>query len=911
MKILGITGGSGSGKTTLLRVVEQLGGLGLDCDAIYHCLLETDDALVAAIGARFPGTVRDGRVDRPALAAVVFADPAELAALDALTHEAVAREVRRRLWQSEAPFAAIDAIGLFESGLASLCDETVCVLAPEETRIERLIRRDGISRERALARIRAQKSDEALRAQCGHALWADAPTPEAFQQQCEQFLKGVLMMEETKKFAKEREALLSSPKNGYDRISEADLAAMESYCKEYMKFISDCKMEREAVKWTIEAAEKAGFRELKPGMQLKPGDRVYGNNHNKSVIFAVVGSESLNEGTHICAAHIDSPRLDLKPNPLYEDAGMAYFKTHYYGGIKKYQWTTTPLAIHGVVAKKDGTVVTVTVGEEPGDPIFCVTDLLVHLSADQMRKTLAEGVTGENLRILLGSRPLKDDEGADRVKFAILMLLNEKYGLTEEDFLSAELTMVPAGPAREVGFDRSLIAAYGHDDRVCAYAAFKPLLDLGTPVKTAVCVLADKEEIGSVGISGMQSQYFEMFMEDLCEATGASKRRCFEHSFCLSADVSNAFDPLYAETCDPTNNTKINYGTGIFKYTGARGKSGSSDAAAEVMGYVRRIFAKHDVIWQTGELGKVDQGGGGTVACYMANRNIETVDAGVPVLSMHAPMEIVSKLDEKKEEYDAFMRRTQTQIDERLSELHIEHIVYGRIKHPYSIYRKMFAQNKTLDEIFDLYAFRVIVDDIPECYNVLGCIHDMFKPVLGRFKDYIGTPKPNGYQSLHTTVMGNDGIPFEVQIRTKEMHEIAEYGVAAHWKYKQNGQGAGTEGKYEWVRRLLENQEGADAEEFIHSLKVDMFADEVFVFTPNGDVQNLPAGATPIDFAYAIHSAVGNRMIGAKVNNRIVTLDHVLKNGDIVEILTSKNAKGPSRDWVKIAKSTEARSKIR
>ena len=363
------------------------------------------------------------------------------------------------------------------------------------------------------------------------------------------------------------------------------------------------------------------------------------------MIFAVVGSESLNEGTHICAAHIDSPRLDLKPNPLYEDAGMAYFKTHYYGGIKKYQWTTTPLAIHGVVAKKDGTVVTVTVGEEPGDPIFCVTDLLVHLSADQMRKTLAEGVTGENLRILLGSRPLKDDEGADRVKFAILMLLNEKYGLTEEDFLSAELTMVPAGPAREVGFDRSLIAAYGHDDRVCAYAAFKPLLDLGTPVKTAVCVLADKEEIGSVGISGMQSQYFEMFMEDLCEATGASKRRCFEHSFCLSADVSNAFDPLYAETCDPANNTKINYGTGIFKYTGARGKSGSSDAAAEVMGYVRRIFAKHDVIWQTGELGKVDQGGGGTVACYMANRNIETVDAGVPVLSMHAPMEIVSKLD--------------------------------------------------------------------------------------------------------------------------------------------------------------------------------------------------------------------------------------------------------------------------
>ena len=273
--------------------------------------------------------------------------------------------------------------------------------------------------------------------------------------------------------------------------------------------------------------------------------------------------------------------------------------------------------------------------------------------------------------------------------------------------------------------------------------------------------------------------------------------------------------------------------------------------------------------------------------------------------------EIVSKLDAKRPEYDALMSRTQAQIDQRLNEMGIKHIVYGRMKHPYSIYRKMFSQNKSLDEIFDLFAFRVVVDTVSDCYNVLGVIHDLYKPILGRFKDYIGTPKPNGYQSLHTTVMGNEGIPFEVQIRTTEMHEIAEYGVAAHWKYKQNGQGDGTEGKYEWVRRLLENQEGADAEEFIHSLKVDMFSDEVFVFTPNGDVQNLPAGATPIDFAYAIHSAVGNRMIGAKVNNRIVTLDHVLKNGDIVEILTSKNAKGPSRDWMKIAKSNEARSKIR
>ena len=289
----------------------------------------------------------------------------------------------------------------------------------------------------------------------------------------------------------------------------------------------------------------------------------------------------------------------------------------------------------------------------------------------------------------------------------------------------------------------------------------------------------------------------------------------------------------------------------------------------------------------------------------------ELEDLSLKYLDPIGYQEIVSKLEAKHQEYEDFMRRIQIQIDDRLKELGIDHIVYGRMKHPYSIYRKMFNQNKSLDEIFDLFAFRVIVNTVGDCYNVLGVIHDLYKPILGRFKDYIGTPKPNGYQSLHTTVIGADGLPFEVQIRTKEMHEIAEYGVAAHWKYKQNGQGAGTEGRYEWVRRLLENQEGADAEDYIHSLKIDMFSDEVFVFTPGGDVQNLPAGATPIDFAYAIHSAVGNRMVGAKVNGRIVTLDHVLKNGDIVEILTSKNAKGPSRDWMKIARSSEARSKIR
>ena len=644
MKIIGITGGTGCGKTTLLRAVQKRGGLCIDCDEVYHRLLKEDARLLSALAQRFPAAFESGALNRKTLGDLVFADPDALAALNDITHAVVCREVRRLIRETDNALVAIDAIALFESGLNGLCDVTVAVTAPESLRIERLTRRDGIRREDAIKRIRAQKANEEFAAMAQYTLQNDA-SEEAFGIICEQFLKGVLPPMEEKKYESLRKELLFAPKNGYDRISDEDLAATEAYCKEYADFISTCKIEREAVDWTIAEAEKHGFQPLVPGMKLQPGDKVYGNDHGKSVIFAVVGTEPLENGAHICAAHIDSPRLDLKPNPLYEDSELAFFKTHYYGGIKKYQWTTTPLALHGVIAKKDGSVVKVTVGEDPADPVFCVTDLLIHLSADQMKKPMSEGVTGENLRVLLGSKPLKDDEGSDRIKFAVLCLLNEKYGITEDDFLSAELTMVPAGPARDVGFDRSMIAAYGHDDRVCAFAAFKPLLEIGTPKKTAVCVLADKEEIGSVGISGMQSQYFETFMHDLCASQSACMRRCFERSFCLSADVSNAFDPLYAETCDKSNNTRINYGTGIFKYTGARGKSGSSDAAAEVMAYVRKLFSDHDVIWQTGELGKVDQGGGGTVAKFIANLNIDTIDVGVPVISMHAPYEAISKLD--------------------------------------------------------------------------------------------------------------------------------------------------------------------------------------------------------------------------------------------------------------------------
>ena len=441
-----------------------------------------------------------------------------------------------------------------------------------------------------------------------------------------------------------RESLMMSPKNGYATLTAQQREDMNAYIKRYMAFMDACKTEREATAWTVAEAEKLGFKPFVPGMDAKPGDKIYYNNHNKAIALAVIGQESLAKGVNICAAHVDSPRMDLKPNPLYEDSEIAYFKTHYYGGIKKYQWVTTPLALHGVVYRKDGSMVTVTIGEEDTDPVLMISDLLIHLSADQMQKPLAKGIEGEQLNVILGTEPI-EGEGADLVKLNILKWLNEKYGLIEADFLSAELTIVPAGKCREVGLDRSLIAAYGHDDRVCAYAELEALFALEVPAKTAVCILADKEEIGSIGISGMQSQFFEHFIGGLCDAQGVKLADCFAASFCLSADVSNAFDPNFAETCDKRNNSRLNYGVAICKYTGSRGKGGASDASAEAMGHVRTTLDNANVLWQIATLGKVDQGGGGTVAAYMANRNIVTVDAGVPVLNMHAPWELVSKLD--------------------------------------------------------------------------------------------------------------------------------------------------------------------------------------------------------------------------------------------------------------------------
>ncbi|MGI6201943.1 MAG: aminopeptidase [Eubacteriales bacterium] len=451
-------------------------------------------------------------------------------------------------------------------------------------------------------------------------------------------------MEEKSKSQELKEKLTYKKPDMFEKLGADGMAKCSEYAAGYMKFIDAAKTEREAVQYGIKLAEEKGFVEHKLGDVVVPGGKYYYNNRGKQLFVFTVGSEPAN-GVVISAAHVDSPRIDLKPMPLYEDSGFAFFKTHYYGGVKKYQWTTVPLAIHGVVTLASGETVDVAIGEDDCDPIFYITDLLPHLAKDQMARSLADGITGEGLNILVGSQPYPGYDGDEKIKLNILSILNEKYGMTEADFRSAELTMVPALKARDVGLDRSFIGAYGHDDRVCAYTALTAVLDTESPHRTVMAVLADKEEIGSVGISGMQSQVFDDLMQDLAESAGVTSRELRAVSVCLSADVNAAFDPNFGEVYERRNTAFANGGVVLTKYTGSRGKSGSSDASAELMGRVGRILDKAGVVWQTGELGKVDQGGGGTVAGFVANRNIETVDLGVPVLSMHAPYELIAKTD--------------------------------------------------------------------------------------------------------------------------------------------------------------------------------------------------------------------------------------------------------------------------
>ncbi len=453
------------------------------------------------------------------------------------------------------------------------------------------------------------------------------------------------MSKEKSKAEELKEKLFYVPKHASEVISQSETDKADEFCEEYKNFLNKAKTEREAVIYVLDKAKKNGYVEFDRDKKYQAGDKVYYNNRGKSIILAVIGKKSLKEGIRLSAAHIDSPRLDMKQNPLYEDSDIAYFKTHYYGGIKKYQWTAIPLSLHGVVVKKDGTKAQVNVGEDDGDPKFVVTDLLPHLAAEQMKRTLADGIRGEELNIVIGSRPFKDDEASEKVKLNVMNILFEKYGITESDFLSAELEAVPAFKATDIGFDRSMIGSYGHDDRVCAYPAAEAIFNIENPEYTAVTVLTDKEEIGSEGNTGLNSSYFKYFVADLANMQGVNYHTVLSNTQCLSADVNAAFDPTFADVSEKRNASYVNKGVVITKYTGSRGKAGTSDASAEYMGKIRSMLDGENIVWQSGELGKVDAGGGGTVAMYLAALDIDVVDLGVPVLSMHAPFEVVAKLD--------------------------------------------------------------------------------------------------------------------------------------------------------------------------------------------------------------------------------------------------------------------------
>ena len=452
------------------------------------------------------------------------------------------------------------------------------------------------------------------------------------------------MSEKTKQL---KEMLFNQKKNGIDVFTEDELNACDEFCEGYKEFLGTHKTEREVAAYVEDIAQKNGFVKFDEfGGALNAGDKVYYANRGKAIILCVKGKRSIKDGVRISAAHIDSPRLDLKQCPIYEQDGVGYFKTHYYGGIKKYQWTTIPLSLHGRICKADGSFVDVKIGEKPGEPKFCITDILPHLGGEQMQRKANEIVKGEELNVVIGSRPFKDDDESERIKLNLLSLLYEKYGIVERDFLSAELELVPAYTVDDIGFDRSMIGGYGHDDRVCSYPALQAILDIDeAPEYTAITVLTDKEETGSDGNTGLNSSYLKYFVEDLARLEGFEGRDVLRNSKCLSADVNAAYDPTWSTVFEKNNASFINNGVCVTKFTGARGKSGTSDASAEFCAWVGNLLDENGVLWQTGELGKVDGGGGGTVAMYIANMDVDTIDVGVPVLSMHAPYEIVSKID--------------------------------------------------------------------------------------------------------------------------------------------------------------------------------------------------------------------------------------------------------------------------
>ena len=660
IRVYGLTGRSGSGKSTVLSMLSELGVPVIDCDAVVREIETPGNECFDEIVANYSSGVLmgDGSLDRKKLADIAFSSREETDRLNGIVHKHVLRELERRFVRLEEEgtgYCVVEAPQLFESGLDRRCDRVILITAKEYSMKQRIMDRDGLDPVRAERRLAAQLSDSELRSRSSIIIenYGDLDAlkgkiirlKKLFDKETE--TEEAPMSEEKKtkgqKLADELFAKNESSIGSYGREHKEEI---EAYSRGYMDFMNRSKTEREFAGNAADFLKERGFSEFKPGKKYSAGDRIYWLNHNKSLVAAVVGTKPLEDGVLIAAAHIDSPRIDIRPHPLYESEDIALFKTHYYGGIKNYQWVTLPLALHGVVSRKDGTDVSIVIGENDDDPIFYISDLLPHLSGKvQGSRTSREVISAEELNIILGTEPYDDDKVKEPVKLQVLKVLNDRYGITEEDFISAELEIVPAMKARYVGFDKTLIAAYGHDDKICGYTSMTALAELEKPEKTCILILADKEEIGSVGNTGMDSDLLRNFLAFLCEPHGTMPELVYVNSRCLSADVSAAFDPTFPMVHEHMNAPFLNRGPVVSKYLGSGGKGGSNDAHAEYVGALRRMWDEAGVPWQLAELGKIDEGGGGTVAKFIARLGIDTIDIGVALLSMHSPYEIAASLD--------------------------------------------------------------------------------------------------------------------------------------------------------------------------------------------------------------------------------------------------------------------------
>lgn len=655
-RVVGITGRSGSGKSTFSRILESMGYEVIDCDRLSRevqckgssCLREMSDAFGNEI------LLDGGELDRRRLADICFADSKKHETLNAITHKYILALLRERIMASKSGICFFEAGALFESGADRMCDAVVSVIACHERSVERIAARDRIDKRSIELRLGAQLTNDELIGRSDFVIYNDFGLSELENE------AKRLIISLNKKFnlevdmEKEKTAaelladkVMLKRKSCFELMSDAEKAEAKELAKRYMDFLTAAKTERECVDEALKLLAANGYSEFDSKKSYKAGDKVYFNNRGKALITAVVGKRSLEEnGMRIVASHTDCPRLDLKPYPLYEDSEIAFFKTHYYGGIKKYQWTNIALAIHGVVIDKDGKSIEIKIGEDIDDPVFYITNLLPHLSASHNTRTGRDIIKGEELNIVIGSEPF-DFEAKDAVKLNAMKLINEKYGITEKDFISAELEIVPANRPRYVGFDRSFIGAYGHDDRICAYQSLEAVLTHKAPENTCLCIFADKEETGSDGSTGMSSDGLKNFMTQLtgCVEPKADIIEVIKHSKCLSTDVTAALDPTFSDVSDRKNASYANYGVSVDKYGGSGGKYGCNDATAEYMGIIKNMLDRKGICWQTGELGKIDEGGGGTVAKFISALGIDTVDCGVPLLSMHSPFELASVLD--------------------------------------------------------------------------------------------------------------------------------------------------------------------------------------------------------------------------------------------------------------------------